>query len=84
MPYYVYIIQCGNDHLYTGYTKNLNSRLKLHIAGKGARYTKMHKPKRLVYVETFNSRSEALKRERCIKRLNHQQKLELAKAKFKL
>jgi putative endonuclease len=45
--------------------------------GKGARYTKMHKPKSLVYVEEFGSRSEAMKREKRIKRLNHDQKVKL-------
>lgn len=84
MPYYVYVILCEDNSLYTGYTKNLNSRMRLHMKGKGARYTKMHKPKELVHVETFDSRVEAMKRERKIKRLNHHQKLQLAKSKANL
>ena len=55
-PYYVYIILCEGNSFYTGYTKNVKSRFRLHLNGKGARYTKMHKPKSLVYVEEFDSR----------------------------
>jgi len=77
-PYYVYVILCEGNNLYTGYTKNLKSRFKLHTKGKGARYTRMHKPKALIYFEKHSSRAEAMKREKRIKRLNHVQKLELA------
>jgi putative endonuclease len=48
--------------------------------GNGAKYTKSHKPKKLAYAEIFGSRSEAMKREREIKKLNHQQKLDLINA----
>jgi len=81
MPYYVYIVQCKGDSFYTGYTKNLDLRMNLHMDGKGARYTRMHRPKKLIYVEEFNSRSEAMKREKRIKKLSHHQKLELIKSK---
>jgi putative endonuclease len=80
MPYYVYVILCKGNSLYTGYTKNLQLRMKLHENGKGARYTKMHRPKRLVHVEEFRSRAEAMKREKQIKKLNHRQKLGLTKS----
>jgi len=76
-PYYVYIIRCEGNNFYTGYTKNVNSRMKRHMNGKGARYTKMHKPEKLAYVQKFSSRAEAMKREKRIKRLNHCQKLDL-------
>jgi putative endonuclease len=78
-PYYVYVILCEGNSLYTGYTKNLKSRYKLHGRGKGARYTRMHRPKELIYFEKHCSRSQAMKREKRIKRLTHAQKLELAK-----
>lgn len=77
MPYYVYIILCEGNSFYTGYTKNLKSRMKLHLDGKGARYTRMHKPKELVYSEKFGSRVDAMKREKKIKKLAHRQKLKL-------
>jgi putative endonuclease len=76
-PYYVYIIRCEGNSFYTGYTKNVRSRFRLHLNGKGARYTKMHKPKDLVYVEEFDTRSEAMKREKKIKKLDHGQKTRL-------
>ncbi len=81
MPYYVYIILCEGNSLYTGYTKNLDSRIRLHKKGKAARYTKMHRPKRLVHVEEFHSRAEAMRREKRIKKLTHIQKLRLASPK---
>ena len=77
MSYYVYVISCEDNSFYTGYTKNVELRMKRHIEGRGSRYTRMHKPKRLVYVEKMNSKSDAMKRERQIKRLNHRQKLKL-------
>jgi putative endonuclease len=77
MPFYVYILLCADGSFYTGYTKNIDARTRLHANGKGARYTKMHKPKRVAYVELFDSRAKAMKREREIKKMKHQQKLNL-------
>ena len=77
MPYYVYVILCEDNSFYTGYTKNLDSRMRLHMNGKAARYTKMHKPQKIVYFEEFSSRLEAMRRERRVKRLSHNQKLAL-------
>ncbi len=77
MSFYVYILLCIDGSFYTGYTKDLDARTKLHQNGQGAKYTKSHKPQRLAYVELFDSRSNAIKREREIKKLNHQQKLAL-------
>ena len=81
MPYCVYVLLCSDGSFYTGYTRNLDARVRLHRSGRGARYTKMHKPKRLVYVEEFGTISEAMKKERKVKKLSHRQKLELVKAK---
>jgi putative endonuclease len=78
--YYVYILLCSDDSFYTGYTKNVDKRVKLHSCGKGARYTKMHKPKRVAYIETHMSRAEAMKREKAIKKLSHQDKLKLTRS----
>jgi len=77
VPFYVYILLCRDGSFYTGYTKNLGERTRLHESGKGARYTRMHKPKRVAYVELFESRAKAMKREKAIKKLSHQQKLNL-------
>ena len=77
MDFYVYILLCIDGSFYTGYTKDLNERTKQHEKGKGAKYTKIHRPQKLAYFELFKSRSQAMKRERAIKKLSHQQKLEL-------
>ncbi len=81
MPYYVYVLLCDGGSFYTGYTRNVNSRLRLHMNGRGARYTRIHKPKRLVYTEEFSSRAEAMKRERRMKRMRHDEKSRLIKSK---
>jgi putative endonuclease len=78
MRYFVYILLCQDGSFYTGYTKNLDKRILLHVNGRGARYTKMHSPIRIAHVEEFSTRSEAMKRERVIKKLNHQQKSDLS------
>ena len=83
MPFYVYILLCIDGSFYTGYTKDLNERTKQHENGKGARYTKSHRPQKVAYVELFNSRSSAMKREKAIKKLTHQQKNELIIAQNK-
>ena len=77
MSYYVYIILCKDGSFYTGYTKNLDERMRLHAYGKGARYTKSHKLEKVAYAELLDSRTKAMKREKTVKKLTHQQKLEL-------
>ena len=79
VPYYVYILLCEDSSYYTGYAKNINSRVKQHTKGIGARYTKLHKPKRLVYTEEFDTIGEAMKREREIKQLSHEEKYRLVR-----
>jgi putative endonuclease len=79
-PYYVYVLLCEGNTFYTGYTKSVKSRMRLHFSGKGARYTKIHRPQDLVYMEKLGSRSEAMRREKRIKKLNHSQKIGLASA----
>ena len=77
VAFYVYIILCADGSFYTGYTKNVDKRVRLHSSGKGAKYTRMHKPQKLAYVENFRSRAAAMKREKRIKKLSHQQKADL-------
>ena len=77
--YYVYVILCEDGSLYTEHTKDLDLRMKRHMNGKGARYTRMHIPKKIVHFEEFNSRVEAMKRERTIKKLSRPQKHKLIK-----
>ena len=81
--FYVYILLCCDGSFYTGYTKNVETRMRLHQIGKGARYTKIHKPQKLVYSEDYPSRSLAMRREREIKKMSHQQKQVLIDSKTK-
>lgn len=78
--YYIYILECADNTLYTGYTNDLDNRLKAHNAGKGAKYTKSRLPVKLVYSETFDDKKEAMSREWFIKhRLTREEKIELIK-----
>jgi putative endonuclease len=77
VSFYVYILLCVDGTFYTGYTKDVQERSRQHENGKGARYTKTHKPKQIAYVEQFESRSQAMKREKAIKKLSHKQKQNL-------
>ncbi len=77
MAFYVYILLCTDGTFYTGYTKNIDERTRLHQNGKGAKYTKAHKPQKLAYMELCESQGKAMKREKQIKKMSHQQKLNL-------
>lgn len=74
---YTYILKCKDGTLYTGWTNNLDKRLKDHNDGKGAKYTKARRPVELVYYEEFELKEEAMKREYAIKQLTRKQKEEL-------
>ena len=78
---YVYILRCNDDSLYTGWTKNLEKRLKVHSSGKGAKYTKARLPVDIVYYEEFEDKIDAMKREYEIKQLKRKEKLELINRK---
>ena len=76
--HYCYILECSDKTLYTGYTNDLSKRIKAHNSGKGAKYTRGRRPCKLVYYETFNSKSEAMRREYYIKhKLSKKDKLRL-------
>lgn len=77
MSVFVYIVECADKTLYTGWTTDVKRRLKTHNAGRGARYTRERGPVRLVYVEEVPDRRAALKRELEIKRMRRAQKLKL-------
>jgi len=76
MPF-VYIVQCTDGTLYTGWAMDVLARVKVHNAGRGAKYTQTRRPVRLVYSETWPSRAEAMRREREIKRWPRARKLAL-------
>lgn len=72
--YYVYIVRCEDGSIYTGSAKNLRARLKEHLMGKGAKYTKSHKPVSLELSYLCKDRSSALKLEYRIKQLTKETK----------
>ena len=77
MMWYVYILRCGDDTLYTGITDDVEKRLAAHRAGKGAKYTRGRSPLELVYLEEQPDKSAALRREIAIKKLPRKEKLKL-------
>lgn len=74
MPWYVYILRCGDGTLYTGITDDVPRRLAAHRSGKGAKYTRGRGPLELVYQEQVPNKSAALKREIAIKKLTRREK----------
>jgi predicted GIY-YIG superfamily endonuclease len=77
LSYYVYIVRCKDGSYYTGHAKDVEKRFEMHKKGRGARYTRMHEPEKVVYIEQFESRGEAMRRERWIKTLSHNKKQQL-------
>lgn len=77
MEHYVYILGCADGTLYTGYTNDLARRVQMHNRGKGAKYTRGRRPVELLYHETWEDKSGALRREAAIKRLTRADKLNL-------
>lgn len=73
--HFVYILNCADDSLYTGYTNNLEKRLKMHNEGKASKCTRSRLPVAYVHIECFDSKSEALRREAAIKKLSRKKKL---------
>ena len=74
---YTYIVECADGSLYTGYTNDLEKRMKAHNEGKGAKYTRGRGPVKLVYYEEFETKEEAQSREWHIKRLTKEKKIAL-------
>ena len=71
---YTYILKCKDGTFYTGWTNNLEKRLKDHNEGKGAKYTKARRPVELVYYEAFPTKEEAMSREYAIKQMSRSEK----------
>lgn len=74
MSHYVYVLECADGSLYTGYTTDLERRIGEHNDGTGAKYTRGRTPVELVYTERFESRSAAMSREYAIKHLSRAEK----------
>ena len=75
--FYTYLILTENNTLYCGYTNDIEKRYIAHCSGKGAKYTRFNKPLKIAYLEIFDDKSDAMKRESQIKKLSRQEKLKL-------
>lgn len=72
---YTYILKCSDGSLYTGWTNNLEARVRAHNEGRGAKYTRSRRPVELVYFEILETKEEALRRECAIKQMDRARKL---------
>ena len=75
MSAYTYILRCADGTLYTGWTNDLERRLKAHNAGTGAKYTRPRLPVELFYYESFETKEEAMSREASIKKMTRRAKI---------
>lgn len=73
--WFVYIIECKDGSLYTGYTNDLIKRFEMHKMGKGAKYTRSHIPERIVFSEKYGNKIIAQRREREIKNWTREEKI---------
>ena len=79
-PNFVYMLRCCDGSLYTGWTNNLEKRVKSHQEGRGAKYTRAHRPVCLVYSESFATKREAMRREWELKHMTKAGKEALVRA----
>ena len=74
--YYLYVLECKDSTLYTGYTNDVERRVAVHNSGKGAKYTKARVPVTCIFHQQFETKSEAMKAEYAFKKLTRKQKLD--------
>lgn len=74
---YVYILECSDGSYYTGWTNNIEKRVNEHNNGTGAKYTRGRGPVKLIYIEKFEMKTDAMKREWQIKQLDRKKKNDL-------
>jgi len=80
MKGYAYLLKCSDGSLYAGWTNDPERRLKAHNNGTASKYTRSRRPVEMVYLEEFETKSEAMKREAALKMMTREQKLELVKS----
>ncbi len=76
---YLYVLECADGTLYTGYTTNVDRRVQTHNMGRGAKYTRARLPVTLLYQEEFASKQEAMSAEAYFKQKTRKQKLDYMK-----
>ena len=79
-PWFVYILECENGRLYTGITTDVARRYREHATGKGAAYTRMNKPRRMLAFTSCADRAAASRLEARIKRLSAPHKMALGES----
>ena len=82
--YFTYILLTEDNTLYCGYTDDVERRFQAHVSGKGAKYTRAHKPIKVIYTASFDTKSEAMKEECKIKSLTHAEKLKFIKDNYEM
>jgi len=75
MRFFVYILKCRDNSLYTGICIDVRKRMEVHMKGKGSKYVRTRRPFRLVHLEEHENKSQALKREHEIKQMPRYEKL---------
>ncbi len=78
-PYFMYVLLTEDNSLYCGYTDDVDKRFEKHKTGLGAKYTKSHKPKEIVFTQQFPTRAAAMKAEYKFKKLDRKTKLDVIK-----
>jgi putative endonuclease len=76
-PWYLYILECAGGRLYTGVTVDVEARYRAHSNGRGAKFTRSYPPSRVLLVQAYPDRSEALKAEHAVKKLSAENKRKL-------
>ena len=79
MKGYAYLLKCSDGSLSAGWTNDPERRLKAHNNGTASKYTRSRRPVEMVYLEEFETKSEAMKREAALKMMTREHKLELIK-----
>ena len=74
---YMYLLRCADGTLYCGWTNDPEKRLAAHNAGTASKYTASRRPVEMVWLESFATKQEAMRREAAVKKLNRKKKLEL-------
>lgn len=79
MQNYTYMIECSDGTFYTGWTNDIEKRIRMHNAKKGAKYTRSRTPVRLVYLEVWDTKQKAMQREAKVKKMSRREKEKLVR-----
>lgn len=74
--YYMYVLLCADDTLYTGFSTDVERRFQQHVKGVGAKYTRSHRPVKILWKEQFDSKHDALSAEYAFKQLSRAKKIQ--------